>query len=212
MPTCPTGIEGCAESSGTEIVPRRVPLPPTVDVPLSIGTANSPNFFTSTSLMVTFAVNAADDPSTACTATELTKFKVEWDTNPSFNSMGTKPVSYDESAGTNPEVTSADIDSTDGSARYNITGLTPGDTYYIRVSGMNSLGYGVAADYQNAIPLTSADAPGFPTTISQLGEVFPTLGLDFGYIDRALVASPARNGVCTPLLRGNDLPCEVDVV
>lgn len=177
MATCPAGIEDCVEGGGAEIIPRRVPLAPSVDVPLSngIGTTNSPNPFTSTSLMVTFKVDTADDPSasTPCTAADVTKFKVEWDTNPSFNSLGVKPMSYDETQLSSPEVTSADLDfdTTDGSARYNITDLTLGSTYYIRVSAMNSLGYGAAADYQNAIPLTSADAPGFPTTIAQLDEV-----------------------------------------
>lgn len=170
VPTCPAGIEDCAETSGTEIIPRRVPLAPSVDVPLSIGTTNSPNSFTSTSLMVTFAADTADVPSTTCAATMVTKFKVEWDTNPSFNSLGGKPMSYDEVAETSPEVQNIDTD--DGSPRFNITELTQGTTYYIRVSALNTLGYGAAADYQDAIPMTSADAPGFPTTIAQLDEVF----------------------------------------
>lgn len=169
MPTCPAEIEDCVESSATEIIPRRIPLPPSVDVPLSVGMATSPNSFTSASLMVTFAVDAADDPSTSCAATKVAKFKVEWDTTPSFNSLGSKPMSYNDDLGTSPEV--SDIDATDGSGRYNITGLTLGTTYYIRVSGLNTLGYGAAADYQNAVPITSADAPGFPTTIAQLDEV-----------------------------------------
>lgn len=79
-------------------------------------------------------------------------------------------MSYDEEQGTSPEVDGTDTD-TDGSARYNITGLTQGTTYYIRVSGLNTLGYGAVTDYQDATPLTSADAPGFPTTIAQLDEV-----------------------------------------
>ena len=36
-------------------------------------------------------------------------FQVEWDTNPSFNSLGNKPLSYDANLGTSPEV--HDIDS-----------------------------------------------------------------------------------------------------
>lgn len=52
--------------------------------------------------------------------------------------------------------------------RYNITGLTQGLKYYVRVSALNSLGYGELADYQDATPMTAPDAPGFPTTISQL--------------------------------------------
>ena len=179
--TCPAGIEDCTENGGTDIIPRRVPLAPIVDVPLSVGTTNSPNSFTSTSLMVTIMGDIEDDPSTSCTATEVTEFKVEWDTNPSFNSLGVKPMSYDENQLTSPEVTAIDIvtDSASNSrysARYNITDLTLGSTYYIRVSAMNSLGYGATADYQDAIPLTSADAPGFPTTIAQLDEVFTTTG------------------------------------
>lgn len=83
--------------------------------------------------------------------------------------MGNKPLSYDGDLGTSPEV--EDIDAVDGSARYNITGLTQGTKYYIRVSAFNTLGYGAAADYQDAVPMTSADAPGFPTTIAQIPEV-----------------------------------------
>ncbi|CAN0524163.1 unnamed protein product, partial [Ectocarpus sp. 8 AP-2014] len=74
--------------------------------------------------------------------TAVTKFKVEWDTTPSFNSMGNKPLAYDTDAGTSPEV--VDIDARDGSARYNITGLVQGTKYYIRVSALNTLGYGAA--------------------------------------------------------------------
>lgn len=169
MPTCPAGVEDCVEDSGAlGIVPRRLPLSPTVDVPLSIGTTSSPNSFTSSSLMVTFAADTTDvDPATSCSETEVTKFKVEWDTNPSFNSLGSQPLSYVDDDGTSPEVDITD----DGSARYNITGLTQGTIYYIRVSALNTLGYGAAADYQDAVPMTSADAPSFPTTIEQLDEV-----------------------------------------
>lgn len=45
--------------------------------------------------------------------------QVEWDTNPSFNSLGTKPLSYDANLGTSPEVEEIDAD---GSARYVLTG------------------------------------------------------------------------------------------
>lgn len=170
VPTCPAGIEDCFESSNDTIVPRRLPRSPSVDVPLSIGATSSPNSFTSTSLMVTFAADPADvNSTTSCDETAVTKFKVEWDTTPSFNSIGNKPLSYDADAGTSPEV--VDIDARDGSARYNITGLVQGTKYYIRVSALNTLGYGAAADYQDAVPITSADAPGFPTTIAQLVEV-----------------------------------------
>lgn len=41
--------------------------------------------------------------------------QVEWDTNPSFNSMGNKPLSYDADLGTSPEVTEIDDG---GSGRY----------------------------------------------------------------------------------------------
>lgn len=192
VPTCLAAIEDCAESSATEIVPRRVPLAPTVDVPLSIGTVNSPNSFTSSSLMVTFAADTTDfDPATSCAETTVTKFKVEWDTNPSFNSLGTKPMSYDEDVGTSPEV--VDIDANDGSARYNITGLTQGTVYYIRVSGLNTLGYGAAANYQDAIPMTSADAPGFPTTIAQLNEVCCSAG-SRRTVDRVFFTPLLRRG------------------
>lgn len=57
-----------------------------------------------------------------------------------------------------------------GLTRYNITGLTQGTKYYIRVSALNTLGYGTRADYQDAVPMTSSDPPGIPTTISQLTE------------------------------------------
>lgn len=41
--------------------------------------------------------------------------QVEWDTTPSFNSMGNKPLSYDADLGTSPEVIEIDAD---GSGRY----------------------------------------------------------------------------------------------
>lgn len=44
----------------------------------------------------------------------LVCLKVEWDMYPSFNSLGTKPLSYDSTLKTSPEV--EDIDS-DGSGR-----------------------------------------------------------------------------------------------
>lgn len=39
-------------------------------------------------------------------------FQVEWDTNPSFNSQGNKPLSYDADVGTSPEVEDIDADGT----------------------------------------------------------------------------------------------------
>lgn len=34
--------------------------------------------------------------------------QVEWDTNPSFNSRGNKPLSFDANLGTSPEVNEID--------------------------------------------------------------------------------------------------------
>ena len=116
-----------------------------------------------------------------CPNARVVKWKVEWDTVPTFDSKGTKPLSYDEQAGTSPEV----YDKFDGEGRtgtgnypgpggeygtgfYNITGLEMGVRYYVRVSAFNSLGYGEPADYLDAVPCVSPDAPGLPTTMARL--------------------------------------------
>lgn len=66
VPTCPSGVEDCSETSNYTIVPRRLPLAPSLDVPRSIG-ASSPNSFTSTSLMVSpFAMKKPTDQFFTC--------------------------------------------------------------------------------------------------------------------------------------------------
>lgn len=153
-------------------MPRPVVNKPPFAIPLS-GTISdgsgsdieAKNSFTKNSMMVTFGVPNI----TYCSNAKVTKWKVEWDTVPTFDSRGTgAPLSYNETLGTSPEIKDrGDGEGEIGTGFYNITDLVMGVRYYVRVTAFNSLGYGEPADYIDAIPCVSPDAPGLPTLVSQ---------------------------------------------
>jgi hypothetical protein len=173
LPLCSDGIEDCVEprAFNWSITPRALVDEPPFQIPLSGAIPSGDgsdlelkNSFTKSSLMVTFGLPNI----TYCPTANVTKWKVEWDTLPTFNSKGTKPLSYNEVLGTSPEIEDkGDGEHEVGSGYYNITGLEMGRRYYIRVSAFNSLGYGDVSDYIDAIPCVSADAPGLPTTLGR---------------------------------------------
>jgi hypothetical protein len=153
-------LEECHADIGLfagSILTRELPHAPTVVVP-AIGGVNG---FTNTTLTVTFRDAAAWDQMRA-----IDKFKVEWDTVPSFKSKGRlgQPLSFDETAGTSPEVAAANA--VDGTTLYTYTviNLEPGLQYFIRVSAHHTLGYGAASLVQVSIPRRSSDP--VPDTIA----------------------------------------------
>lgn len=172
-PLCADGVEGCAElrAHNWSITPRALVDAPPFAVPLSGAVPSGDgtdlelkNSFTKHSLLVTFGL----PNQTYCPTANVTKWKVEWDTVPTFDSKGTKPLSYNATLGTSPEVADrGDGERELGSGYFNITGLETGRRYYVRVSAFNSLGYGDPADYIDAVPCASADAPGLPTSLAR---------------------------------------------
>ncbi len=171
-PKCQPNLEECLADLGVfagSVLTRELPHAPTVVVP-AIGGANG---FTSTSLTVTFQDAAAWDAMRA-----IDKFKVEWDPVPSFKSQGRlgQPLSFDEAAGTSPEVIAANA--LDGTTLYTYTvvNLEPGLQYFLRVSGHHSLGYGAVSLVQVSIPRRSPDP--VPDTIALR---YVTSGTDYQY-------------------------------
>jgi hypothetical protein len=176
LPVCADGIEDCVEPRpyGWSIIPRPVVNKPPFVIPLA-GTISSgagtdveaKNSFTKNSLMVTFGI---DSNATYCDHANVTKWKVEWDTAPTFDSLGTgAPLSYNKSLNTSPEVEDrGDGEGKLGMGFYNITGLAMGTRYFVRVTAFNSLGYGEPADYVDAVPCVSPDPPGIPTSMSRI--------------------------------------------
>jgi hypothetical protein len=146
VPLCQGEIEDCQPL----LIPRRLPLSP-VDVILGeIGTANE---FTRTSITVTWKSgsithNVAND-----------WYKVEWDTLPTFDSTGERPMSYEAHGfnGTSPEVDASTAIA--GELSYIITGLPQGTQIFIRITGKNTLGYGEASPVQASRPMRSTWAP-----------------------------------------------------
>lgn len=195
IPLCADGIEDCEEPRlyNWSIIPRALVDEPPFDIPLS-GVIPSgdgtdlelPNSFTKTSLMVTFGL----PNQTFCPNANVTKWKVEWDTVPTFDSKGSKPLSFDETTGTSPEIE----DRGDGARKlgqgfYNITGLETGRRYYVRVSAFNSLGYGDPASYIDAVPCASSDAPGVPTSLSRRPDATTDLSQAASFSDEAIAAA-----------------------
>ena len=109
-PLCADGIEDCVEPRALNysITPRALVDKPPFEIPLAGPIASGSgkdlelkNSFTKKSLMVTFGI----PNQTYCQTANVTKWKVEWDTVPTFDSKGTKPLSFEFDAnGTSPEV------------------------------------------------------------------------------------------------------------
>ncbi|RYY35169.1 fibronectin type III domain-containing protein, partial [archaeon] len=137
LPVCPQGVVGCTPA----LVPRRLPRAPTL---LTVSAPGTSNIFTHTSLRATWA---SGDESTNV---PNTRYMVEWDTLPSFSSRADgRPLSYDEGTAASPHVAH---DPQVSEYVYDITGLSAGTPYYIRVTATNTLGYGEATAVTRAKP------------------------------------------------------------
>jgi hypothetical protein len=219
-PLCADGIEGCLEprAYNWSITPRALVDAPPFAVPLSGAIPSGDgtdlelkNSFTKHSLLVTFGL----PNQSYCPTANVTKWKVEWDTVPTFDSKGTQPLSFNATSGTSPEVEDRGDEKRElGSGSFNITGLETGRRYYVRVSAFNSLGYGDPADYIDAVPCVSADAPGLPTSLTRrpdaTSDASPAAGLADEAVaaagdDGALVAGAGRLGGLGSQLRATSL-------
>jgi hypothetical protein len=101
--------------------------------------------FTDTSLTVNYAYPASGGDT-------IDKFKIEWDTINDFVSTNANYGSQEVNA---PTMT------------YDITGLTMGTQYYVRVTAHNTGGYGTPANSVPAKPMQVSDPP-FDPTLSAL--------------------------------------------
>lgn len=117
VPTCFGFIEECEEQSNTSITARSLVHRPPFQLSLGNGLFSA-NPFTAESLFVTFQ---APNVTAGCKSNNVSKWKVEWDTLPTFNSVKGAPLSFNASLGTSPEVFDAE-DGAVGSGSFNITG------------------------------------------------------------------------------------------
>jgi hypothetical protein len=175
-PTCNFGLEDCYEIDDRTILTRALPDMPPFWAPQNIN-IDEPQKFTQSSLMVYF--NSPDD----LQGDIIDKWKVEWDTSPTFNVDG---IDYEKTevyvdqrneggalldkCGTEVRGTDCWVgsDTTYSEAFYNITGLKMGQMYYLRVTAHHSGGYGHPADSMPAKPMQSSDPP-IEITLSTLG-------------------------------------------
>jgi len=197
-PLCADGIEACVEPReyNYSIIPRALVNAPPFAIPLAGAITSGSgkdveprNSFTKNSLQVTFGL----PNQTFCAGANVTAWKVEWDTLPTFDSRpGGHPLSFVN--GSSPVVRDrADPYSLHalGSGQYNITGLEMGVRYYVRVTAFNSLGFGAPALYQDAVPCVSPDAPGLPTTLSRRPDATTDLSQAASLAEEAVEASKA---------------------
>ena len=142
-PTCYTGLDECSEDHPFVILSRGLPGPSPLLVPTypQIDTQQS---FTRESGLIYFTPPVRNGEG-------IDKWRVEWDTDSSFTSMDLQTM----------EVPAAP-DSLN-LTQYNITGLTMGNTYYIRVVAHHTGGYGEPSSSYPFKPQQQSDPPFEPS-------------------------------------------------
>ena len=131
---CEPDVEDCTAENRARALPG-LPGGVTLSAP-----AND-NEFTRSSLLVSWDHGALGGIAN-------TKYKIEWDTVPTFDTRQGRPLSYEfSSLGTSPEVQANTVYRA-GTAferlHYNITGLDQGVNIFVRVTSHNSLGYSMS--------------------------------------------------------------------
>ncbi|GMH48108.1 hypothetical protein TL16_g00218 [Triparma laevis f. inornata] len=145
VPTCDSTHTECEESYDSvmarTIVARAVPPAPATWQVGTYPTVATNEGFTDASIYVTWTAPASTG------GTAIDKYKVEWDTeavispsNPNYGS----------------DVVTSGLEN-------NVTPLTMGQLYYIKVTAHNSGGYGTSSTVLPATPMQSSDAPYDPT-------------------------------------------------
>jgi hypothetical protein len=126
---CEPDVEDCTAENRARGLPG-LPGAVTVSAP------SNDNEFTKSSLLVSWNAGVTGGITNS-------KYKVEWDTVPSFDTRQGRPLSYEfATLGTSPEVleSSAYL----GRLQYNITELAQGVNIFVRITSHNSLGYSMS--------------------------------------------------------------------
>jgi len=139
-PTCYVGLDQCTESDtiNNYILARGLPGPPVITTP-TFPRVDTNRPFGATWGLIYFSIPAIN-------GNGVDKFRVEWTpdasflTQPLFSAEVQQPTNY-----------------------YNITGLTMGVTYYIRVTAHHTGGYGQPSSSYAFKPHQQPDAPYKPT-------------------------------------------------
>ena len=135
LPTCTVGLDECLEGSTTVILARGLPGYPLLTVPAYSQRIAGPSFSRS------WVEIYFDEPYS--NGGYVDKFRVEWDETTSF---------------TSPMLRIAET----SAMQYNITGLSMGVTYYIRVFAHSSIGFGSPSAVYSFIPIQQPDPPFSP--------------------------------------------------
>ena len=127
---CEDDVEDCTAENRARALPG---LPGSV----TVSSPSNDNEFTKNTLLVSWDMGVTGGISND-------KYKVEWDTVPTFDTRQGKPLSYEFNnvLGTSPEV----LESSNylGRLEYNITGLEQGINIFVRVTSHNTLGYSMS--------------------------------------------------------------------
>ena len=165
-PTCQVGLEECLEANSTSILPRGLPGQSVLTVP-TYPKVDSSQPFTESSGMVVFAKPVVNGDI-------VDKWRVEW----SLDSVFTSTV-------TQSSVTTETY--------FNITGLSQGTPYYIRVVAHNSLGYG---EPSLSYPFKPTQQPGVVKE--------PTLGLANDALDLVTYATSLNVSWYYPMIMSSE--------
>ena len=132
LPTCTAGLDECVENSSTVILARGLPGYPVLTVPAYLQQVAGPSFSRS------WVIVYFNEPSP--NGGYVDKYRIEWDEFTTFSSPMLRTA-----------VTSA--------SQFNITNLSMGVTYYIRVFAHTSIGFGSSSAVYSFIPIQQPDPP-----------------------------------------------------
>ena len=139
-PTCLFGLDECSEFDSHVILSRGLPGSPALFVP-TYPTIDVSRSFSKSSAVIYFKAPDVNGQN-------IDKFRVQWDNDPSF---------------TSPSLLSAVVTSTSSAQAnftlYNITKLSMGQVYYIRVIVHNTGGYGAVSNVYPFKPMQQPDPP-----------------------------------------------------
>ena len=132
LPTCFAGLDQCVENSTTIILARGLPGYPVLTVPMYSQQVAGPPFSRS------WVVIYYNEPTP--NGGYVDRYRIEWDEVTTFSSPMLRTA-----------VTSA--------GQFNITNLSMGVTYYIRVFAHTSIGFGSPSAVYSFIPIQQPDPP-----------------------------------------------------
>ena len=134
IPVCADGLEECSEDDPWYILARGLPYAPVLEIP-GYPDVDTARFFSKNKASVYYYVPTVN-------GNNVDKYRVQWDVNNNFTSA--------------EEFVLTDT-------TYEISGLTMGTKYYIRVTAHHTLGYGAASNVYPFWPHQQPDPPQNPT-------------------------------------------------